>query len=57
LAQKLDQDELVGFREVLVANSIQADAWIILMIDTDFVTKDECFTKLKQGVMEYKGRE
>jgi len=58
LAQKLDQDELVSFREVLVANSIQVDALVVLMIDKGFFTKDEYFTKLKQVQMEYnKGRE
>jgi hypothetical protein len=31
LAQKLDQDELVSFREVLVANSIQVDKLVMLI--------------------------
>lgn len=57
LAQKIDQDEPVGFREVFVANSIQVDALIMLMIDKNFVTKGEYFAKLKQVQMEYKGRE
>jgi len=48
LAQKLDQDEPLGFREVLVTNSIQADALIMLMLDKIFVTKGEYFAKLKQ---------
>ena len=39
LAQKLDQDELVSFREVLVANSIQVDAMVMLMIDKGFFNK------------------
>jgi hypothetical protein len=39
LAQKLDQDELVSFREVLVANSIQVDAMVMLMIDKGFLNK------------------
>ena len=33
LAQKFDQDELVSFREVLVTNSIQVDALVMLMIE------------------------
>ena len=57
LAQKIDQDEPVGFREVFVANSIQVEALIMLMIDKNFVTKGEYFAKLKQVQMEYKGRE
>jgi hypothetical protein len=31
LAQKLDPDELVSFREVLVANSIQVDKLVMLI--------------------------
>ena len=40
-----------------MTNSIQVDALVMLMINKDFVTKDEYFTKLKQVQMEYKGRE
>jgi hypothetical protein len=47
LAQKLDQDEPVGFREVLVTNAIQADALIMLMLGKNFVTKAEYFAKLE----------
>jgi len=57
LAQKLDQDEPVGFREVLVTNAIQVDALIMLMLDKNFVTKGEYFAKLKQVRMDDKGRE
>ena len=48
MAQKFDRDERVGSREVIAANSIEADALIVLMIYKDFVTKDAYFTKLKQ---------
>ena len=51
LAQKLDQDEPVGFRDVLVANSIQVDALIQLMIDKNFVTKGEYFAILHYALI------
>ena len=57
MAQKLDQDELVSFRELLIANSIQVDALAMLMIDKGFFTKDEYFKKLKQVQMEYKSKD
>ena len=57
MAEQLDQDELVSFRELLVANSIQVDALVVLMIDKGFFTKDEYFTKLKQVQMEYKSKD
>ena len=31
MTQKLDRDERVGFREVLVANSIQVDKLVMLI--------------------------
>jgi hypothetical protein len=57
MAEQLDQDELVSFRELLIANSIQVDALVMLMIDKGFITKDEYFKKLKQVQMEYKSKD
>ena len=57
MAEQLDQDELVSFKELLIANSIQVDALVMLMIDKCFFTKDEYFTKLKQVQMEYKRKD
>ena len=37
--QKLDQNERVGFREALAANSIEVDAWVMLMIDKGFLKR------------------
>jgi hypothetical protein len=54
IAEQLDPNEMVSFRELLIANSIQVDALVMLMIDKGFITKDEYFTKLKQVQMEYK---
>lgn len=57
MAQKLDQDELVGIRELVVANSTQVDAISVLLIEKGFFKQDEYFTKLKQVQAEYKSKD
>jgi len=41
MAQKLDDNEMVSFKELLMANSIQVDALAQLMIRKGFITKEE----------------
>jgi len=53
MAEQLDPDELVSFRELLIANSIQIDALAMLLIEKGLITKDEFHIKLKQVQMEY----
>jgi hypothetical protein len=53
MAEKLDSNELVSFKELLMANSIQVDTMAMLLIDKGLITKDEFFTKLKQVQTEY----
>ena len=53
MAEKLDPNELVSIRELVVANSIQVDAISMLLIEKGFFTKDEYFAKLKQVQAEY----
>ena len=43
MAQKLDENEMVSFKELLMASSIQVDAAIQLMIEKGFFTQDEFF--------------
>ena len=57
MAEQLDPDELVSFRELVIANSIQVDALAMLMIDKGFFTQDEYFKKLKQVQMEYERKD
>ena len=57
MAQKLDNSELVSFKELLMANSIQVDAAIQLLIEKGFFTQDEFFTKLKQVQSQYQKHE
>ena len=57
MAKKLDEKELVSFKELLMANSIQVDAAVQLMIEKGFFTKDEFFAKLKAVQTEYQTSE
>ena len=56
MAQKLDDSELVSFKELLMANSMQVDALAQLMIKKGFITKEEFFEMLKQVQAEYQSR-
>ena len=53
MAEKLDPEELVSFKELLMANSIQVDAVAQLLIEKGIITKEEFFSKLKQVQSEY----
>jgi hypothetical protein len=53
MAEKLDPEELVAFKELLMANSIQVDAIAQLLIEKGFFTKEELFAKLKQVQSQY----
>jgi len=57
MAEKLDDSELVNFKELLMANSIQVDAAVQLLIEKGFFTQDEFFTKLKQIQAQYQKHE
>ena len=52
MAEQLDPDELVSFRELLIANSIQIDAMAMLLVEKGVITNEEFFAKLKQVRME-----
>ena len=56
MAQKLDDSELVTFKELLMANSIQMDALAQLMIRKGFITKEEFFDMLKEVQAEYESK-
>ncbi len=53
MAEKLDEKELVTFKEMLMTNSIQVDALAQLLIEKGVITELEFHTKLKQVQMEY----
>lgn len=52
-AEKLNDKELVTFKEMLVANSIQVDALAQLLIEKGIITEGEFYSKLKQVQAEY----
>ena len=53
MAQKLDESEVISFKELLITNSIQTDALAQLLIEKGIITHDEFFTKLKLVQAEY----
>ena len=54
MVEKLDQDQLVSFEELLISNSIQIDAVAQLLIEKGIFTKEEFFEMFKKVQMEYK---
>ena len=56
MARKLDDKELVSFKELLRANMIQVDALSQLLIEKGFITEQEFFTKLKQVQQDYESK-
>ena len=57
MAKKLDPAELVSFKELLMANSIQIDALTQLLIEKGLITEDEYFTKLQYVQTEYRAKQ
>ena len=57
MVEKLDQDQLVSFEELLISNSIQIDAVTQLLIEKGIFTKEEFFDMLKQVQMAYKSKD
>jgi hypothetical protein len=56
MATKLDPKELVSFKELLMANSIQIDAAVQLLIEKGFFTEQEFYAKLKQVQAQYQAK-
>jgi hypothetical protein len=48
MGNQLEQSDLVSFKELLMANSIQVDTAVQLFIEKRFFTEHEFFNKLKQ---------
>ena len=53
LAEKLDDKELVSFKELLITNSIQMDALCQLLIMKGIITEEEFFSELKRVQKDY----
>jgi hypothetical protein len=56
MAQKLDEKELVSFKEMLMANSIMVDALAQLLMAKGFFTEEELFGKLREVQDQYNAR-
>ena len=57
MGKAADQSDLVGFRELLVANSIQIDTLTQLLIEAGVITEERFFVKLKEVQAEYHRRQ
>jgi hypothetical protein len=56
MAQKLNDKDLVTFKELLMANSIQVDALAQLLIEKRLISQEEFFKKLKEVQSENESR-
>ena len=57
MAEKLNDKELVRFKEMIMANSIQLDTIAQLLIERGIFTEDEFYAKLKEVLIQYEGKE
>ena len=59
MTQKLDDKELVSFKEMIIANSVQVDALAQLLVEKGVITENEFHAKLRDVMIEYesKGKE
>ena len=57
MAHKLDDSELVNFKELLIANSIQTDALVQLLIEEGIISEQKFYAKLKQVQSQYQKHE
>jgi hypothetical protein len=55
-AEILSNKDLVHFKELLMANSIQVDALAQLLIEKGLISKEEFFKKLREVKAEYDSR-
>ena len=54
MAQKMDENELVTFKEMLSANSKMVDALAQLLFEKGVFTEEEFYAKLKDVDGQYK---
>jgi hypothetical protein len=53
MAYELDPDEIVEFKELLMANTIQIDTMYQLLIDKGYFTEAEFLDKMKVVSVDY----
>jgi siderophore synthetase component len=54
MEEKLDDEELATFKELLMAISIHLDTLTQLLLDKGIITESEFYRKLKQVQKEYR---
>ena len=57
MTEKLDPNDLVSFRELLISNTIQLDVVTRVLIEKGIITDEEFSIKLKQVQAEYQKKE
>lgn len=57
MAQPLDPKDLVTFKEFLMANSIQVDALVQLLVEEGLISEQRFFQKLKEVQAQYQQRQ
>ena len=57
MARKLDDSEIVDFKELLIANSIQTDTLVQLLIEEGIISEQKFFAKFKQIQAQYQKHE
>ena len=56
MTEKLNDKELVSFKEMLITNSIQVDSLAQLLIENGVITEEEFCGKLEEVHGEYQER-
>lgn len=57
MGEKANKEKLENFKELLMANSIQADALCQLLIEKGIFTEEEFHSKLSQVMHEYREKQ
>ena len=57
MAKPLNPKDLVTFKELLMANSMQVDALVQLLIEEGLISEQRFFQKLKQVQAQYQKRQ
>ena len=57
MAEKLDPKELITFKELLIANSIQVDTLSQLLLEKGIITHQDFLAKLKQVQAQYQTKQ
>jgi hypothetical protein len=57
MAQALDPKDLIAFKELLIANSVQVDALVQLLIEQGLISEQRFFQKLKEVQTQYQSKQ